>query len=447
MKIRNKFILLPVILLILLSFTACAGNWEAPYTSLEAQGGTVRVRFDANGGLFAGTKDVSIVDVYDISQVYGGVYLLSPDDPIRGSGCFSVTRNGYFLAGWYTQRELRVNESGQPLDEFGVLCSKSGREQGYTYSGLWNFGSDKLQLDSSIGYDSETPTLTMTLYAAWIPYINYDFYSVSASGDVQFIERVQAVQLELPQWSDKTGKLNLNGFPSVDGATFDRAFLDEALTQPLDASLSGSDSYVDFESGTLNVESVKIYTTWMEGVWFKIRTPEQFLSNARPDGNYILEADLDFSNAVWPPALIKSKFSGRILGNGHTISNLNVVQADNSQIYGGLFGSLEDGAAITDLTFENVSFTIQAGSRMQGATFGLLSGSRATGATLENVQVTGQLLISKNCYPSDYTIGLLCGSGSTDGVNYTIECRVAEENADNLTVTVHDDDTVTVTFH
>jgi hypothetical protein len=160
-----------------------------------------------------------------------------------------------------------------------------------------------------------------------------------------------------------------------------------------------------------------------------------------------LEADLDFSNAVWPPALIKSKFSGRILGNGHTISNLNVVQADNSQIYGGLFGSLEDGAAITDLTFENVSFTIQAGSRMQGATFGLLSGSRATGATLENVQVTGQLLISKNCYPSDYTIGLLCGSGSTDGVNYTIECRVAEENADNLTVTVHDDDTVTVTFH
>ena len=176
MKNIKKIFLLPVILLLLLAFTACSDNWEAPYASLEAQGGTVRVRFDANGGLFAGTKDVSIVDVYDISQVYGGVYLLSPDDPIRGSGCFSVTRNGYFLAGWYTQRELRVNESGQPLDEFGVLCSESGREQGYTYSGLWNFGSDMLQLDSSIGYDSETPTtLTLTLYAAWIPYINYDF--------------------------------------------------------------------------------------------------------------------------------------------------------------------------------------------------------------------------------------------------------------------------------
>jgi hypothetical protein len=241
MKIRNKFILLPVILLILLSFTACAGNWEAPYASLDEQGSSVSVRFDANGGLFAGTKDVSIVDVYDICQAGScGVHLLSPDDPIRGSGSFSVTKNGYFLAGWYTHRSPRVNESGQPLDEFGVLCTESGREQGYTYSGLWNFASDKLQLDPSGNYSSAEPALT--LYAAWIPYINYDFYAVSDDGDVTFIERVQAVQLEFPQWSDKTGKLNLNDFPSVDGATFDRAFVDEALTQPLDSSLSGSDS-------------------------------------------------------------------------------------------------------------------------------------------------------------------------------------------------------------
>lgn len=439
-----------LLLVIMLSLCACGDNWEAPYASLDQQGSAVSVRFDANGGLFAGTSDVYIVDVFNLSEAVStngcaGFYLLSPDDPIRGSGSFSVSKNGYFLAGWYTERSLRVDENGNALDEYGILCSVSGREQGYTYSGLWDFDADLLTVDTNGTYTSEQPVAT--LYAGWVPYINYDFYVVDETGTQQFIETVQTINLEIPKWSEKTGKLDLNSFPALDGHTFNAAYLDAALSVALDADITGADNYVDYGSGTLNVESVAIYTTWLDGNWYKIFTAEQFLSNARLDGSYMICADLDFSDTVWSPTLVKGKFSGTILGNGHTISNLTVTQADNSQIYGGLFGTLEAGASIQDLTFENISFTIEAGSRMQGASFGLLAGSISSEAVLKNVTVTGTLYISKNCYPSDYTIGLLCGSGSTDGVNYTIDCLVAEDNAENITITVYDDDTVTVTFN
>lgn len=450
MKTITKYILFSALLIAVLCLCGCSSNWEAPYASLDQQGSTVSVRYDANGGLFAGTSDVYIVDVFNLADGISadgdvGFYLLSPDDPVRGSGSFSVSRNGYFLAGWYTQRSARTDENGNALDEYGVLCSQSGREQGYTYSGLWDFAADILTVDANGSYSSADPVVT--LYAAWIPYIRYDFYTVNSAGEATFLETVRTIQLEIPQWSEKTGKLDMNSFPDIDGCTFDAAYLDADLTQPLNASVNGAESYVDYETGTLSTESICVYTTWLDGNWFKIYTADQFFNNSRLDGNYILCADLDFEGKIWSPTLVKGKFAGTILGNGHTIRNLTVVQADNSQIYGGLFGTLEAGASLQDLTFENVSFTIEAGSRMQGACFGLLAGSVSSEAALEDVTVTGTLSISKNCYPSDYTIGLLCGSGSTDGVNYTIDCVAAEDDADSISITVNDDDTVTLTFN
>lgn len=451
MKMKRKFItMIALMTLLIVSLSACSDNWEAPYASLDGNTGSVSVRFDANGGMFAGTSDVSIVDVFQLDQGKAtqdgiGFYLLSPDDPVRGSGSFTISRNGYFLAGWYKEKTLRTNENGEPLDEYGVLCSVSGREQGYSYSGFWDFSSDMLTVKADNQYTSQDPQ--MTLYAAWVPYVNFEFYQMDDPAAPTLLETVQTVFLEVPQWSEKTGKLDLNGFPERDGYTFDGAFQDAEMTKPLDTSINGQDQYVDYATGTLNVESVKIYTTWKKGVWFQISSTQQFLSNARLDGNYILTNDLDFGNAVWPPVFVKGKFSGTILGNGYTISNLNVVQADNSQIYGGLFGSMEAGATIDSLKFENVTFTIEAGSRMQGAAFGLLSGSLSENANLSNVSVNGTLLISENCYPSDYTIGLLCGIGNSDGVTYTIDCRVAEDDTDKISLIVNDDDTVTVTFH
>lgn len=452
MKMNLKNIITAVLLLtVSLCLCACSDNWGAPYASLQDDGYNISIRFDVNGGLFAGTKDVSVVDVYSLQNGVAnadgtvGFYLLTPEDPARSEGAFAASKNGYFLAGWYSERTLRVSETGEPLDEFGVPTAESGRPQGYSYSGKWDFDSHMVSVDPNGSYSADAPVLT--LYAAWIPYINYEFYSVDTSGKATYLSTIQTVDLEVPEWNTKTGKLDLKKFPDPDGQTFDAAYLDANLNEPLTDTIHGQDLYVDYETGTISTEAVAIYTTWLEGDWFKIYTAEQFYSNARLDGNYLIMNDIDFADSVWSPTLVKGKFTGKIYGNGYTFSNITAVQADNSQIYGGLFGSLESGAVISDLKLENVTFTVEAGSRMQGAAFGLLTGSLSSGGALENLSITGTLLISENCYPqSDYTIGLLCGIGQADGVSYTIDCKPAEDNTERISVSVNDDDSVTVTF-
>ncbi len=439
-------------LCLMLSLSACSNQWEAPYASLQDDGACVSVRFDVNGGLFAGAKDVAVVDVYDLTQGKSNAdgtvsfHLLSPDDEAREQGAFVATKNGCFLAGWYAQRSPRVDENGNPLDEYGALCEVSGRPQGYTYADRWDFDSSTLNLDPSGTYSADKPVLT--LYAAWIPYINYAFYSVDpATGAAAHLSTVQSVDLEIPEWNQKNGKLNMKDFPEREGKTFDSAYLDAGMTQPLTETIYGKDHYVDYVTGTLNAETVSIYTTWLEGSWFKIFTADQLSSNARPTGNYILMNDLDFSDAIWPASFVKNEFSGTIQGNGYTITGINAIQADNSKLQGGLFGSIGASAVMTELNIENAVFTMEAGCRMAGSSFGLLAGTIAEGAVFKNVTVSGSLLISEKCYPrDDYTVGLLSGTGVPQGITYSIDCAVAEADSQAITVTVHENDTVTVTF-
>lgn len=453
-KQTNLILAVGLLLAAILCLSGCSGNWAPPYASLDQTGYNVSVRFDAGDGVFAGTKDVYIVDAFSFDNAITaedgsmGFYLLSPDDPLREEGAFTVSRNGYFLAGWYTERSPRINDQGEPLDDYGVPTSESGRPQGYTYSGKWDFASDLLTVDPNGSYSSDTPVCT--LYAAWIPYFNYMFYAVdSESGDVELLETSQSIDLELPEWSMKTGKLDLKKFPESDNKTFDAAYLSSDLSVPMTEKICGADQYVDYETGTTSTESISIYTTWLEGSWFKVYTAEQLFNNSYLDGNYMICADLDFSEEVWAPTLTKGKFVGTIIGNGHTISNVSVIQSDNAQMFGGLFGALDSGALIQDLNFENISYTISAGSRMQGAAFGLLAGSVATDAVLDHVSISGTLSISESCYPSSsYLIGLLCGSGEVTNVDLgSISCKVAEEESTKLTVTCEETGEVTLTFH
>ncbi len=453
MRNKLKFVVTAALVLgLMVCLSACSDQWEAPYASLQQKGYNISIRYDVNGGFFAGTKDVSVVDVYNLSQGSSnadgtvGFYLLRPEDEAREQGAYIPTKNGYFLAGWYTERQPRVDENGEALDEYGIVCSVSGREQGYTYDNRWDFDQDTLNLDPKGTYNAETPVLT--LYAAWIPYVNYEFYSVDpASGATEHLSTLQSVDLQIPEWNQKNGKLNMKDFPELEGKTFDAAYLSADLTQPLTQPIIGKDHYVDYETGTLNAESVPIYTTWLEGSWYKIFTADQLSSNARPTGNYILMNDLDFSDAIWPASFMKNEFKGTILGNGHTITGIRAIQADNSKLQGGLFGSISAGATITGLTIDHAVFTMEAGSRMAGSSFGLLAGSIADGAVFENVSITGTFLISEKCYPQkDYTVGLLCGSGHPNGITYSIDCAVAEEGSTAVSITVHEDDSVTVTF-
>ncbi|MBQ9151358.1 MAG: hypothetical protein IJX72_03835, partial [Clostridia bacterium] len=426
--------------------------WNTPYVGLDETGYTVSVRFDANGGSFAGSpEEVYVVDVFnpaDYADQSGkaSIPLLLPEDPLRGnSHAFAVSKTNYYLAGWYRERTPRVNGNGEPLDAYGQLTSVSGREQGYVYSGKWDFENDRVEVD--LGEDRSSANNEITLYAAWIPYFNFEVYSQGEDGTFTLVETRQLIELAIPEWNLTTGRMNMKEFPAIEGKTFVSAFLDEAMTVPAGASVSGS---VDYETGTVTGDgTIRLYTTWMDGTWFRISTPKQFYDNSRLGGSYMIEADLDFTDALWPAAMTTGEFTGTIEGNGHAISNVTVLQGDNSKINGGLFGSLGETAKISDVSFENITYRIVAGSRMQAPNYGLLAGTVHEGATLENVTVTGTIEVGKDCYrPNDYNIGLLCGAGSIEGIDMS-GITVTVEDPDNNTARVEVDPetgVVTLTF-
>ena len=175
---------------------------------------------------------------------------------------------------------------------------------------------------------------------------------------------------------------------------------------------------------------MKLYVQWAEGEWYHIYNVEQFLDNASVSGSYVIHEDLDFAGEIWPSSMMYGNFSGTILGNGHTFSNITMEQTNNSKTNAGLFGYLAEGAQIKDLTLENVSFTIKSGTRMAGTSFGLLAGTISEKAVFENVAITsGQLIVDATSYfgTEDYVIGLLCGMGNAPIDASNIQCSVAGE--------------------
>ena len=445
---------LAVALLVLAVISVIKGFtlWDTPYESLDKEGYTVSVRFDANGGSFAGSpNEVYIVDVFNPADYKANaagdveIPLIAPDDPVRKGSAFAISNSGYFLAGWYTERALRVGESGEPLDEYGVPTAQSGRPQGYVYSGKWDFAADRLTVgkDSAASADEQQ----VTLYAAWVPYFIFEVYALESDGSASLVEKKQLIEIEIPAWDEKTGRMSMKGFPEREGMTFESAYFDAAMATPAEGRISGD---VDFERGIVSGDgTIRLYTTWTEGTWFRISTPKQFYDNSRVGGSYILEADLDFSNTLWPTAMSTGEFTGTIVGNGHKISNVTVLQGDNSKINGGLFGTLGESAVISDVTFEHISFRIVAGSRMQAPNYGLLAGTVKEGATLSGITVTGNIEVGKNCYrPNDYNIGLLCGAGGIEGIDHS-GITVTVEDPENNTARVEVDPEsgrVTLTF-
>lgn len=409
--------LLAAMLTVLCALVGCS-QWELPYEGLDEEGYTVSVRFEPSGGAFANTENVYVIDVFSLADAKtdaSGNYqlsLITPDDSRRGDRAFTIAKNGCFFAGWYRERSLRTDEAGNPLDAYGRPTSESGLEQGYTYSGKWDFENDVLSVPAGT-YSSSEPY--MTLYAAWIPYFNFEFYVENAEGGFDLYTSEQLISLDIPVWDLSTGKLNMNSFPEIAGKTFVGAYLDKEMTKPVTETLSGD---IDYEHGVGATEKICVYTKFAEGEWYRISTAEQFVKNSKLGGCYYIEAGLDFTGLNWSAALAGGAFTGKIEGNGHKFANITFIQADNSKTNGGLFGSLSSGASIKGVSFENIKYTLAAGSRMQGSAFGLLCGQLSADAVLDGVTVqNSEFIISGDIYPQEYSLGALVGNGDNRSIS------------------------------
>ena len=395
----------------------------------DAENFTVSVKYDANGGTFTTNTSV-IVDSYDPMQTAGGkIALLSPDNALRGNDAFTAVNNGYFLAGWYQERTQQSDGT-------------------YTYSGKWDFENDLLEINPNGQYTSAEPV--MTLYAAWIPMFQVNFRDLQSGEilDTYTFDPNTGASLQVPALDEETGAVEMHKFPARSGYTFDSVYYDAEGTMQVDTAEVVHTGMINYENGTAENGTMDLYINWTEGEWFHIYNVEQFLDNASVTANFVLHADLDFEGEIWPTSLMYGNFSGSIQGNGHTIRNVELTQTNNSKVNAGLFGHLTENAGLTDLTFENVTFTIQAGTRVVGTSFGLLSGTISGEAVLDNVAITGsRLQIDSASYfgVDEYVIGLVCGMGDATRVGADISCEVVGDSPESITATV-DGNEVTLEF-
>lgn len=425
MKKGLKALLIAAILLLTVVLaTSCSGA-TTPYDEYDKDGYTVSVQYNANGGVFSTDTDI-ITDTYDINSLPGdsnikSIMLIAPENPIRGKGnYFTPSKSGYFLAGWYEK------------DENGNLSK-------------WYFDTEKLTVDTSKEYSASTPALV--LYAAWVPEFSFNFINKDTGesiGEYKFNPLRTSGTINMPVWNTKTGSIDNRDFPGVNGYTFDAAYLDSEGNTLVGETLTHTGSFIEDSADSENPVQ-NVYVDLREGNWYKITTAEQFVDHLNIRGSYEILADLDFSEIKeWPTGVMHGEFVGKIIGNGHKFTNINVKQTNNGKINTGLFGKIGSAAVITDLNIENAILTIKAGTRMNGATIGLLAGTISEGATLTGLTVSGKLLISAalSCmFPNDYSLGLISGYGDVSQFDLSlVSCEVAPKEGNeiqqNLTITV-----------
>lgn len=427
--------------------TGCAES-ITPYETNNAENYTVSVKFDANGGIFTTSTSV-IVDSYNISELpknsegMAEIALISPDNPVRGKNdAFMPTKNDSILAGWYSGKTESMDSEGNQV---------------YSYSGRWDFETDKLSVDPSKSYSAETPVLT--LYAAWVPVFGIEFYSLSSG---ELLDRInidpsELGEILLPTVNNETGKVNMFKFPQVKGYTFVNAYYDEKGENVIEGEKFAHPGKLNYENGTAENSVLKIYVEYKvaevectAGYCEKcelhhIYTAKQFVDNFKTDGVYEILADLDFSDVTWKDSIMTGNFNGEIIGNGHSFKNINALQPKVKATNIGIFGKISDKAKISDLTFENVTFDL-TGMMFPGANYGLLTGELSGSAVLENVSITaGQIrfITPFDIRVNDFVIGLVCGIGNSDAVvNSEIECVAIGDAPESIVITVDGNDVI-----
>ncbi len=439
MKLRTKAILLALLCVVTIAFFTSCKSEVIPYETNNADNYTVSVKYDANGGIFTTNTSV-IVDSFNISELPENsdgnveIALISPDDKNRGNDAFTAINNGHFLAGWYSERIESTDAEGNKI---------------YSYSNKWDFENDVFEVAADGEYKSEQPE--MTLYAAWVPMFEIEFYSMDSGEYISnyVFDPTTTESISVPAWDEETGIIDMFNFPARSGYTFSKAFYDADGKNAVDTDFVNHPGVVNYETGTAENAVLKLYVEWLEGEWYHIYNAEQFLDNASVNGSYEIHADLDFADEIWPTAFMYGNFTGEIKGNGHVLKNIELTQTNNSKVNAGLFGYLTDTAKISDLTLENVTFTIKSGTRVVGTSYGLFAGTISNDTLLENVNIKDSTLqINTSCYfgVEDYSIGLVCGMGNSEMVESAdIDCIVVGDNPESLNVTVNGN-TVAIDF-
>lgn len=428
MKLNLKVLITAaLVVLCVFALAGCKGEGDQ-YAINDENGYTVSVQYHTGEGQFAAGTYV-LTDCYNVAGKTE-LMLLDPNDPAR-SEPKQAQNNGYFLAGWYTERTEtgEKDENGNPV---------------YSYSGYWDFETDVLKLEAGKSYTSSEPVLH--LYAAWVPNFSFEVVDLNTGEvvDTVLIDPTdeQELELTLSTWDESTGRQSKKDIPVKDGYTFNGLYLDQEGTQQVTEASVRHSGNLDLETAVATDPKMTVYVDYIEGSYVAVYTAQDLLEKLSSGKDVIIMNDLDFTGLEWSSDIAEFGYDGKILGNGHKLSNITYTIAPenvNTQeiLYAGLFGILEETAVIRDVTFENVQVTIAEGKQGLGAgeyfnniSMGLLAGQLAEGAKLENVVFTGcQLVLDVNIENYEYTLGLVAGNAAveTNGIAVTLTGDGSEE--------------------
>ena len=142
---------------------------------------------------------------------------------------------------------------------------------------------------------------------------------------------------------------------------------------PLDTmTVEITDNYQSFECSQFNMH-------WSVGAndEYVIKTADDLKKLAGSGATFQLKNDIDLSGKKWTPI---EGFTGTLLGNGYTISNLT-IESSSSNV--GFFATLE--GMIKDIKFENASIKVTGTNEKIGIVCGTLSGN------LSGIRVSGSV--------------------------------------------------------
>lgn len=433
-KIKPLIILIAIFAATLIAGVAagCSIGENTPQDSADNRGMYSSVTYYANGGTFSDNA-ICYKTMYFVPG--NPIFNIGMDaHPVGGSGSeLSITRTNMMFAGWvYAELDgnglptlLKMNENGEITGE--VLQLKDNGSASITNDDGRELSEQQKRFTAKISEDPDEwdfafengrPTLEkgehIYLVAAWMPDVKLD-YVLIADEEVTFEfpkaddpeteedESKQTEEVVLTSGdvikSDGFGVAGYNTLkpasaPAV--ATSNHSFIylfwDEECTLPVTSKNGhmGSQQY-----GPFTVErpqdgvNAKIYAKYMSGIWTTVAdsSAARNMFNQLGSNNYYLVDDIDCS--AQSLSLSSRTFSGTIMGNGYTISNLNLSSgtlANGATV--SLFGTATATAKISDLTISNVKATVSLAANRNANVYALFASCDAD-ATFKDFSVVG----------------------------------------------------------